>query len=115
MKKAYLVVLIAGISFAAMSFKAPAYSEKNMSANKVDIGLAKNNAIGVGNAKNVIVPAVVVVVALAETSAAAVVVATAAAVSWLISCKTDLAPIAGQYKSILNEIDMRKLDNRNQN
>lgn len=113
MKKMYPVVLTAFVSFAAMSFKAPTYSEKAFLANKVDIGLAKNNAIGVGDAKNVIVPTAVVVVALAETSAAAVVVATAAAVSWLISCETALAPISSEYKSILNEIDMRKLDNRN--
>ena len=113
MKKMYLVVLIAGVSFAAMSFKSPTYSEKTLLADKVKINLGESNKINLGGTESVIPPTVAVVVVLAETSAAAVVVATAAAVSWLFSCKTDLAPIAGQYKSILNEIDMRKLDSRN--
>jgi hypothetical protein len=112
MKKMSLVALIACVSFAVMSFKAPTYSEKALSADKVKINLGESNKISLGGNESLIPPTVVVVVALAETSAAAVVVATAAAVSWLFSCKTDLAPIAGQYKSILNEIDLRKLDSR---
>ena len=114
MKKVFLIVLIAGFSFAAMSFKAPAYSEKNLSADKFQSSFGQEQGINLNSSKTAVVPpTVAVVVALAETSAAAVVAATAAAVSWLISCKTDLAPISTQYKSILNEIDMRKLDSRN--
>lgn len=113
MKKTYLVVLLAIVSIASMSFKAPNYSEKALTANKVSINLSENNKISLGGNQNLLPPTVAVVVALAETSAAAVVVATAGAVSWLISCDNNLTPVSVEYKSILNEIDMRKLDSRN--
>jgi hypothetical protein len=113
MKKRYLVMLLAGVSFAAMSFKAPTYSEKSLSADKVQISLVHEQKVKLNNSKAGVTPVALVTVALAETSAAAVVVATAGAVSWLISCRTELAPISKEYKSILNEVDMRKLDARN--
>lgn len=112
MKKISLIVLVAGLSFAAMSFKAPAYSEKNLSADRIQSSLGQGITLN-SEKTAVLPPTVAVVAALAETSAAAVVVATAGAVSWLISCRTDLAPVSAEYKSILNEIDMRKLDSRN--
>lgn len=96
-----------------MSFRSSSYSEKEFLADKVKMDHPEDTRINLSGSQTSIPPTVALVtVALAETSAAAVVVATAAAVSWLAACDSKLAPVSQQYKSILNEIDMRKLDSK---
>lgn len=113
MKKKYVLLLAVAISLTAMSFRTSPDFEKNLSANKVEITQTNNKSVNLSSSETALPPAVALVyVALAETSAAAVVVSAAAVYNWLFGATEQLA-ILKDYKSVLQEIDMRKLDNRN--
>ena len=113
MKKKLLVLLIAGASLATMSFKSNSYSEDEFTGNRISVELKEDVKIRLNGSQTAVPPTVALVyVALAETSAAAVVLATAGAVSLLVACDSKLAPVSTEYKNILNEIAIRKLDAR---
>jgi hypothetical protein len=108
MKKSYVLLLAIAVSFAAMSFKPATKTEENLST-KISTKNVDSKQI-VKSKKEAIVPLAVVAVALAETSYAATVVATAAAYNWLFGNSQEMK-LAGDYKAILQNIDMRSLDN----
>jgi hypothetical protein len=108
MKKSYALLSAIVISFVAMSFRPTSKVEKSL---VTKISTAKSDPKQrVKSDKQAIVPLAVVTVALAETSYAATVVATAAAYNWLFGNSQEMK-LAGDYKAILQNIDMRSLDN----